>query len=85
VNALVNDHPQIKITLEGHTDDTGSDDLNQHLSEDRANAVKDYLVSKNVDPARISVAGFGKTRPAGDNATTVGKKMNRRVEFIVSQ
>lgn len=85
VNVMLNDHPQIRIILEGHTDDAGSDDLNQHLSVDRANAVKAYLVFKNVDPERILVTGFGKLRPVGDNTTTPGKKMNRRVEFIVAQ
>lgn len=85
VGALINDHPQIKVTLEGHTDDTGSDDFNQQLSEKRANAVKNYLVAKHVDASRIMVTGFGKSRPVGDNATSQGKKLNRRVEFTVTQ
>ena len=85
VNALLNDHPQIKVSIEGHTDDTGSDDFNQKLSEKRAEAVKAYLVAQKVDADRISTVGYGKSHPAEDNGTADGKARNRRVEFKVSQ
>ena len=85
VNALINDHPQINIVIEGHTDDTGSDEINQKLSDRRAAAVKEYLTGQKVDAARIRAVGFGKSHPLGDNTTTEGKARNRRVEFKVSQ
>ena len=85
VNALINDHPQVNITIEGHTDDTGSEEFNQKLSEKRAASVKSYLVSKKVAGERISTIGYGKYKPLSDNTTAEGKAMNRRVEFKVSQ
>lgn len=85
VNALINDHPQVNITIEGHTDDTGSDEFNQKLSEKRAASVKSYLVSKKVAGERISTIGYGKSKPLSDNSTVEGKAMNRRVEFKVAQ
>jgi OmpA-OmpF porin, OOP family len=85
VNALINDHPQVKVSIEGHTDDTGSDEFNQKLSEKRAEAVKNYLAGKKVDAGRISTVGYGKSQPVVDNGTAEGKARNRRVEFKVSQ
>jgi outer membrane protein OmpA-like peptidoglycan-associated protein len=69
------------IVAIGHTDDTGSEDYNQGLSERRAQAVKDYLVSKGVAEDRISIKGFGETKPADTNDTEEGRHNNRRVEF----
>ena len=85
VNALINDHPQVRISIQGHTDDTGGDEFNQKLSEKRAESVKTYLVGKKVDAARISAVGYGKSQPVVDNGTAEGKARNRRVEFKVSQ
>lgn len=85
VNALINDHPQVNINIEGHTDDSGSDGFNQKLSEKRADAVKIYLVTKKVAGERISTKGFGKSHPLSENTTAEGKARNRRVEFKVSQ
>lgn len=84
-NALIHDHPQVSISIEGHTDDSGSDEVNQRLSEKRAAEVKGYLVSKQVDAARINAVGYGKSHPLGDNTTAEGRANNRRVEFKVSQ
>jgi outer membrane protein OmpA-like peptidoglycan-associated protein len=85
VKILNETYPDIKITIEGHTDATGKPDKNQTLSECRANAVKTYLVSKKVAGERLSTSGFGQDKPIADNTTKEGKAKNRRVEFKVSQ
>ncbi|MCU0233697.1 MAG: OmpA family protein [Thermoanaerobaculales bacterium] len=72
------------IEVAGHTDSTGSMEMNQRLSENRANAVRSYLVSRGVSPNRISAVGYGKTRPIADNGTAAGRAQNRRVEIIVT-
>lgn len=76
--------PGLKVTVEGHTDSVGSDDFNQKLSEQRADSVRQYLVSSGFPTDLITAAGFGKTRPVADNATADGRQRNRRVELIVS-
>ncbi|MGQ9847922.1 MAG: OmpA family protein, partial [Bacteroidales bacterium] len=73
----------IEIEIGGHTDDIGSDDYNQKLSERRARAVADYLISKGVDAKRITVVGYGESRPIAFNTDEEGRAMNRRVEFKV--
>ena len=78
-------YPDIKVSIEGHTDNTGKPDKNQTLSEKRAAAVKAYLVSKKVAGDRLTVVGHGQDQPIADNATKEGKAKNRRVEFKVSQ
>lgn len=84
VKAMKED-PSFDISINGHTDNTGNYDKNVALSKARAQATKDYLVSKGVDPARIiSVQGFGPDKPVADNATPEGRTKNRRVEFVVS-
>jgi len=69
-----------RLRVEGHTDSIGSDAYNQDLSERRARAVRDYLVSKGVNGGRISAAGFGESQPIADNGTPEGRFLNRRVE-----
>ena len=76
-------YPTAKFTLEGHTDSTGSDAYNQTLSEKRAEAVKERLVKRGIDPARISTAGFGEKKPVADNKTVKGRAENRRVEVLI--
>ena len=71
------------ITITGHTDSTGSEAYNQKLSERRAQAVADYLKSRGVNPALISVVGMGELAPIADNSTREGRQMNRRVEIDV--
>lgn len=73
----------MKIEVRGHTDGHGSLDYNQRLSENRAKAVVDYLVSKGIDPKRLQYKGFGKTQPVDSNATEEGRANNRRVEFKI--
>lgn len=72
-----------KVAINGHTDSRGSDSANQTLSEHRAKAVLDYLVSKGVDAGQLSSAGFGETKPISDNESAEGLQANRRIEFVV--
>lgn len=76
--------PGLKVTIEGHTDSVGSDELNQRLSEQRADSVRQYLLESGFPSDSITAKGFGKNRPVGDNATAAGRQQNRRVELIVS-
>ena len=73
------------FTVEGHTDNQGTDAINHELSSRRANAVRDYLVVRGVAAAVITAQGFGSSRPVADNKTTEGRAMNRRVEIIVDR
>ena len=79
---LLAGEPGWKITIEGHTDSTGTAPHNQVLSERRAAAVKDYLAGKGVAAARLASAGFGQSKPVADNATELGRARNRRVELV---
>jgi outer membrane protein OmpA-like peptidoglycan-associated protein len=77
-------HPGLKIEVEGHTDSTGSDELNQKLSEQRADTVRTFLISQGLDGNAITSKGFGKDMPVASNDTADGRRKNRRVELIVS-
>jgi outer membrane protein OmpA-like peptidoglycan-associated protein len=81
VAKIMSDNPELKLAIDGHTDNVGSDALNQSLSERRATAVKNYLVSKGVDESRITSTGYGETKPVADNKTAAGRQKNRRVEM----
>jgi outer membrane protein OmpA-like peptidoglycan-associated protein len=83
LSGIVLAHPGLALQVEGHTDSTGSDELNQKLSEQRAEATRDYLVQQGLAAASITAVGFGKTMPVADNSTTAGRQKNRRVEIIV--
>jgi len=75
---------QLTLEIEGHTDSVGSDDLNNKLSQNRAQSVNDYLTSAGVKTERIkAVQGFGKTKPIATNDTAAGRQMNRRVEVVI--
>lgn len=76
-------NPTIRIEISGHTDNVGSDAMNQKLSEDRANAVANYLFEKGVDKQRIKAVGYGKTRPIDTNDTEQGRANNRRTMFEI--
>jgi outer membrane protein OmpA-like peptidoglycan-associated protein len=78
-------HPAINISIEGHTDNTGTAAGNQKLSEKRAAAVKNYLVKKGIDADRMSASGYGQTKPVADNKTSAGRASNRRVEFKIAK
>ncbi|GAA4307734.1 hypothetical protein GCM10023149_01370 [Mucilaginibacter gynuensis] len=71
------------LKLAGHTDNTGSADLNLRLSKDRAESIKSYLVSKGANASRIEATGYGKTQPIATNKTAAGRQQNRRVEFTL--
>lgn len=85
IKILNEDYPDVKLTISGHTDNTGKPETNQKLSVTRAEAVKAYLVSKKISADRLIAEGFGADQPIADNATPAGKAKNRRVEFKVSQ
>lgn len=82
--AFLKQYPERSVIIEGHTDSTGSDEINQKLSEQRANAVKAFLVSGGIDDTRISTAGKGKADPVADNKTASGRQQNRRVEIVIA-
>ena len=73
--------PDVKVEIQGHTDSQANDDFNMKLSQSRAESVKKYLVSKGVDASRLTAKGYGETRPIADNATSEGRAKNRRVEL----
>jgi len=80
---LLQENPDVKMTISGHTDNTGSATVNQKLSENRAGSVKKYLVSKGIAAERITAVGYGATKPVADNKTPAGRTKNRRVEFTI--
>jgi outer membrane protein OmpA-like peptidoglycan-associated protein len=84
ISGIVLAYPDLKLQIEGYTDSIGSDEYNQTLSEKRAEAVRDYLVSSSVSINNVSAQGMGKADPVADNSTAAGRKLNRRVEMIVS-
>jgi len=84
IASIMKKYPDYKISIEGHTDNTGTAAVNEKLSEARAKACYDYLASKGVPTSRMSYKGFGQTRPIADNGTYSGRTLNRRVEFNVT-
>ena len=79
---LMKEHPEIKFSIEGHTDSDGDDQLNQKLSEERAKSVKEKLINMGVEESRFSTKGWGESKPVHDNSSPEGKANNRRVEFV---
>ncbi|MBN2767150.1 MAG: OmpA family protein [Paludibacteraceae bacterium] len=78
------DNPTYLIEVQGHTDNVGKVEMNQTLSENRASAVRDYLINKGVEEKRITAKGYGDTKPVATNKTAQGRAKNRRVEFMVT-
>jgi outer membrane protein OmpA-like peptidoglycan-associated protein len=76
-------YPDNVITVEGHTDSTGTEQYNQRLSERRASSVADYLIDNGVPASAITVYGYGETRPSSTNDTVEGRQLNRRVEIHI--
>jgi outer membrane protein OmpA-like peptidoglycan-associated protein len=84
LSGIVLSHPGLKLAIEGYTDTTGTAAFNQTLSEQRANAVRDYLVQQGLDAGTVTAQGFGPANPVASNDTREGRQQNRRVEIIVS-
>jgi outer membrane protein OmpA-like peptidoglycan-associated protein len=77
-------NPNLTVSVEGHTDNTGSAEHNEQLSERRAEAVRTALAGMGVDPSRIKTRGFGEEYPVASNTTAAGRQLNRRVEVVIS-
>lgn len=77
------ENPSTRIEISGHTDNTGSEGHNLRLSENRADAVAEYVVDKGIETTRVSFNGFGSSRPISDNRTEAGRRKNRRVEILI--
>nr|WP_298248604.1 OmpA family protein [uncultured Halomonas sp.] len=78
----LNDNPEVRVTIAGHTDAVGSNQYNLGLSQDRADSVRSYLMSEGVAGNRMNTVGYGEERPVATNETDAGRSMNRRVEIM---
>lgn len=81
---ILNKYPDTNVEIDGHTDSKGTDEYNQKLSEQRAQAVANYLVSRNISRSRITTIGYGEKYPKYSNNTEEGRAGNRRVEFQIT-
>jgi len=81
--AILNKYPDTNILVEGHTDSTGTREINMPLSENRAKAVANFLATLNVQSARFAVHGYGPDQPIGDNSSVEGRQQNRRVDLAI--
>jgi outer membrane protein OmpA-like peptidoglycan-associated protein len=81
----LNENPATNVTIIGHTDNTGGDQINQPLSLDRAAHTRDYLTARGINPARITVEGRAAREPIANNDDPAGRARNRRVEIFVSE
>ena len=84
VSGILLSYTGLSIQVSGYTDNIGGDVMNQELSENRAGAVRDYLVQEGVASGSVSAKGFGSTIPVASNDTSAGRQQNRRVELLVS-
>jgi outer membrane protein OmpA-like peptidoglycan-associated protein len=84
LSGIILSHPGLNLRIEGYTDSTGSDSLNQRLSEQRADTVRDFLLTQGLPADSLSAVGYGKAYPVASNDTGSGRAMNRRVEMVVS-
>ena len=83
IGTTLQEHPDLRISIEGHTDSDGDEASNQQLSERRAEAVRARLIDDyGIDPSRLEAAGYGESRPVAPNDTPEGKQQNRRVELV---
>ena len=80
--AMLQAHPDLKLSVEGHTDSVGNAAVNQTLSEKRAQAVVAWLTGKGINASRLAAKGFGATKPVASNGTEAGRAKNRRVELV---
>ena len=84
VSGIIMAHPGLNLQVEGYTDNVGSDEYNQKLSEQRAAAVQEYLVTQGIPGNSVSAKGFGKSDPVASNDSAQGRQQNRRVQIVVS-
>jgi outer membrane protein OmpA-like peptidoglycan-associated protein len=84
VAGILSSHPDLHIEIEGHTDNVGSDQYNQRLSEQRAASVQAYLLQQKIAPSAVGTEGYGESRPVASNDSAAGRQQNRRVELVVS-
>lgn len=84
VSGILLAYPNLRVQVEGYTDNIGSEEYNQKLSDERAGTVRDYLVSQNVVQNNVTAEGYGKSHPIADNSTSQGRAENRRVQLVVS-
>ena len=84
VSGILQAYPGLKLQVEGYTDSVGSEDYNQKLSENRADAVRNFLLGQGVQQDNITSTGYGEAKPVADNATAQGRAQNRRVQLVVS-
>ncbi len=80
---VLTDYPKMRVRIEGHTDNIGGDRFNLKLSQQRADAVRNYLIAKGIAPDRLEAVGYGLTRPVASNKTAKGRAQNRRTEFHI--
>ena len=80
---FLSQNPDRKVEIEGHTDNVGSDDYNQGLSQRRADSVRSFLMQQGINSVRIVASGKGEQRPVADNDSEGGRQQNRRVEVII--
>ncbi len=83
VTRVIKDHPTLRIRVEGHSDSVGNAKRNKKLSQERAEAVREYLVKAGVAPERLTAQGYGSEQPLESNKTPAGREKNRRVEFVI--
>jgi outer membrane protein OmpA-like peptidoglycan-associated protein len=84
VSGILLAHPELRVQVEGHTDNVGQDDYNQRLSENRADSVRAYLVAQGIASRGVTTKGFGMSQPVASNDTAAGRQQNRRVELVVA-
>ncbi len=84
IAGIIISHPGLNLQVEGYTDSTGTAEFNQTLSEHRANAVRDFLMSQGVNTQNMNAVGYGENYPVAPNDTSAGRQLNRRVELVVS-
>ena len=84
LSGIILSHPGLNLKVEGYTDSIGSDEYNQKLSEQRADTVRQYLITQGISPDTITSLGYGKQFPVASNDTASGRAMNRRVDIVVS-
>ncbi len=84
VTEALKENPNLQLEIGGHTDNTGAEEVNQTLSQQRAESVVGYLMDQGIDADRLSATGYGATQPVGDNATEEGRAKNRRTEFKIT-